>query len=149
MSRFAGVFFALVAIESASGWQQTGSAGNSGPERPYYTRATLWRPPLVMGIVAGVPNHATVADLLWKFAKIALLNPVLVPRLLAAGWRFRRRDWYRHPPFLPIPPQAYVEWRLHTAYGTGQGAPSATELRRYLKWLRWMNTTRTSGGDRS
>ncbi|HEX6694229.1 MAG TPA: hypothetical protein VF035_06030 [Longimicrobiales bacterium] len=90
-----------------------------------------------------------MADLLWNFAKIALLNPVLVPRLLAAGWRFRRRDWYRHPPFLPVPPQTYIEWRLHTAYGNERSTPSAPELKRYLNWLRWMNSTRTHGDDDS
>jgi hypothetical protein len=27
------------------------------------------------------------------------------------------RDWYRRPPFLPLPPKDYVRWRWHTAYG--------------------------------
>ena len=45
-------------------------------------------------------------------------------RHLAIAWaliRFYFRvipgDWYRKPPFLPLPPRIYVHWRLRTAYG--------------------------------
>lgn len=70
----------------------------------------------------------------------ALTRPRLVPALLLAGWRFRARHWYRRPPFLPIPPARYLEWRLFTAYGNDRGRlPSATELERYLRWTRRMS----------
>ncbi len=81
-------------------------------------------------------------DLLWTYTKLALRNPRLIPPLLAAGWRFRRRHWYRKPPFLPIPTQVYVEWRMYTAYGA-TGQPTAAELERYLRWTRWMNRIET------
>jgi hypothetical protein len=31
--------------------------------------------------------------------------------------RLTPRDWYRRPPFLPMPPRDYIQWRFQTAYG--------------------------------
>jgi hypothetical protein len=76
--------------------------------------------------------------LLRRLTGLALRNPGLVPLLLAAAWRFRRRDWYRSPPFLPLPPAPYIAWRLHTAYGAEDALPPAADLRRYLRWTRRM-----------
>ncbi|MEO5511802.1 MAG: hypothetical protein ABIV28_05020, partial [Longimicrobiales bacterium] len=59
-----------------------------------------------------------------------------------AGWRFRRRHWYRIPPFLPVPTPEYMEWRMYTAYGP-DGEPTPIELERYLRWIRWMNRSAT------
>lgn len=64
----------------------------------------------------------------------ALRHPRLLPPLLGAAWRFRARDWYRRPPFLPLPPAEYVEWRLHTAFGDDGALPTAQDLERYLAW---------------
>ena len=63
-----------------------------------------------------------------------LVRPALWPTALRAAWRFRRRDWYRRFPFLPLPPRAYVDWRLHTAYGDEAMGPDVEELSRYLRW---------------
>lgn len=82
--------------------------------------------------------------LLRRIAGLALRRPGLLPPLLGAAWRFRRRGWYRTPPFLPLPPRAYVEWRLHTAYGSEDAVPPAADLARYLRWTRRMG----SGGRR-
>jgi hypothetical protein len=79
---------------------------------------------------------------LWQYAKLALRRPRLIPLLMAAGWRFRRRQWYRKPPFLPLPTQDYVRWRMYTAYGS-RGEPTGAELERYLRWSAWMNRTKT------
>jgi hypothetical protein len=96
-----------------------------------------------MPMVAAIdPTSRTGPNLLWTYTRLALRNPRLIPPLLAAGWRFRRRDWYRKPPFLPIPTQAYVEWRMYTAYGS-EGAPTAADFERYLRWTHWMNRTAT------
>jgi hypothetical protein len=69
-----------------------------------------------------------------RFAALALRDPRLIAPLLASAWRFRRREWYRRPPFLPVPPAEYVAWRLNTAYGRDDAVPTADELRRYLSW---------------
>ncbi|MBI4410474.1 MAG: hypothetical protein HY561_12245 [Gemmatimonadetes bacterium] len=66
---------------------------------------------------------------------LALRDPRVLGPLVRAGWRFRARGWYRRPPFLPLPPDDYLAWRLHTAYGNAEATPSAAELRRYLRWL--------------
>jgi hypothetical protein len=72
--------------------------------------------------------------LLGSLAGLALRHPSLVLPLLAAAWRFRRRGWYRTPPFLPLPPREYIAWRLHTAYGAENVIPPARDLARYLRW---------------
>ena len=87
-------------------------------------------------------------------AMIALLARVLrSPRalgaLMGAAWRFRARSWWRRPPFLPLPPRSYLEWRLHTAYGDGGRAPTADELSRFLGWANRMHRSRRAGGEGS
>ncbi|MEM7415017.1 MAG: hypothetical protein AAF389_05925 [Gemmatimonadota bacterium] len=67
-------------------------------------------------------------------AGLALRRPRLIPYLLSAAWAFRARDWYRRPPFLPIPPRSYVRWRLDTAYGDPDAVPPLDELERYVVW---------------
>ncbi len=64
----------------------------------------------------------------------AALRPGLAVRLAGAAWRFRRRRWYARPPFLPLPPREYLDWRLETAYGAGPAELPAEPLRRYLDW---------------
>jgi hypothetical protein len=79
---------------------------------------------------------------IWSLAVRCITRPRLFPLLLTAAWRFRRRDWYRRSPFLPMPPSDYMRWRLHTAFGDEQAAPSANDLEAYLKWSAWMRKRR-------
>jgi len=67
-------------------------------------------------------------------AGLALRRPRMIPHLLRAAWAFRARDWYRRPPFLPLPPASYMRWRLDTAYGDPDARPTDDELGRYLVW---------------
>ena len=60
------------------------------------------------------------AQLAWR----ALINPRLAWDLLTMTWAFRARDWYRRPPFLPVPPASYTRWRMYTAYGDERAVPS-------------------------
>lgn len=69
-----------------------------------------------------------------------LVRPRLWLLLLGAAWRFRRRDWHRHAPFLPLPSGEYMEWRRQTAFGDKEAAPSVAELEAYLKWTARMRT---------
>ena len=71
-------------------------------------------------------------------ARVALTRPWLLPALFGLGWAVRRRDWYRRPPFLPLPPPDYLRWRMETAYGGQDVGPPAEELRRFLAWARRM-----------
>lgn len=70
-----------------------------------------------------------------------LLRPGLLLLMARTGWRFRARGWWRRPPFLPLPPAKYLDWRLHTAYGDS-GAPEIDELERYLRWVARMGRAR-------
>ena len=85
-------------------------------------------------------THATIALL----ARVAA-RPRALRAMLGAAWRFRARRWWRRPPFLPVPPREYLEWRMHTAYGDGGREPTAGELERYLRWANRMHRTRHIG----
>lgn len=64
----------------------------------------------------------------------SLRHPGLGVALLRVGWRFRRRGWWKRPPFLPLPATEYVRWRMHTAYGNDDTVPPAADVERYARW---------------
>ena len=66
----------------------------------------------------------------------AIRRPALAADLIRAAWRFRRRDWYRRAPFLPLPDRDYLAWRMHTAYGDHHAIPPADDIERYARWTR-------------
>jgi hypothetical protein len=69
-----------------------------------------------------------------RIAGMAVRRPRMIPYLLRAAWAFRARDWYRRPPFVPMPPRSYLRWRLDTAFGDPTAEPSIDEMERYLVW---------------
>lgn len=66
----------------------------------------------------------------------SLFAPRLAVDLLRTGWAFRRRDWWRQPPFLPLPDRRYLRWRMYTAYGDEDAVPPATDVIRFARWRR-------------
>ena len=64
----------------------------------------------------------------------SLRDPATGVALLRVGWRFRRRGWWRRPPFLPLPDRTYLRWRMHTAYGEHDTMPPAEDVIRYARW---------------
>jgi hypothetical protein len=52
--------------------------------------------------------------------------------------------WWKRPPFLPIPDEELVTWRLTTAYGTAETTLDEDDLVAYLEWRQ--QTARGSGG---
>ena len=64
----------------------------------------------------------------------AIVRPPLAAALLRVAWRFRTRDWWRRPPFLPLPSRPYVRWRMHTAYGDYDAVPPVEDVVRYARW---------------
>ena len=66
----------------------------------------------------------------------AIRSPATALGLLRVAWNFRRRGWWRQPPFLPIPPREYVQWRMHTAYGDPETVPPPDDVARYSRWVR-------------
>lgn len=66
----------------------------------------------------------------------ALPRPRLALDLLRTAWAFRRREWWRRPPFLPLPDRAYLRWRMYTAYGDEDAVPPAEDVIRFARWRR-------------
>jgi hypothetical protein len=66
----------------------------------------------------------------------AIVNPPLARDLVTVAWRFRRRDWYRRAPFLPVPAREYVAWRMYTAFGDQNAVPTVQDVIRYARWAR-------------
>jgi hypothetical protein len=83
--------------------------------------------------------------ILLRFTALAIRHPALLPALVAAAWRFRAAGWWRRAPFLPVPPRRYLEWRLHTAFGSADAVPTSRQLAAYLRWTR--DALRDSGGE--
>ena len=44
--------------------------------------------------------------------------------------------WWRHRPFLPVPDNDYLRFRLETQYGTADHAIEPADLVAYLEWCR-------------
>jgi hypothetical protein len=65
----------------------------------------------------------------------AIANPFLAIDLLRVAWRFRHRHWYRRFPFLPLPAQNYVRWRMYTAYGDEAAIPPAEDVIAFARWV--------------
>lgn len=66
----------------------------------------------------------------------AITHPRAAVDLGSLAWSMRRRRWYLHPPFLPVPPREYVAWRMYTAYGDERAIPPAADVIRYARWRR-------------
>jgi len=73
------------------------------------------------------------------YARLALratVRPRLAVDLARLAWSFRARDWYRRPPFLPLPPRGYMRWRMFTAYGDEDAVPPVEDVVRFARWRR-------------
>ena len=71
-----------------------------------------------------------------KLVGRAMLNPRLALDLVGVTWAFRAREWYRTPPFLPLPPREYLGWRMYTAYGDEGAVPPVEDVIRFATWRR-------------
>ena len=74
--------------------------------------------------------------LIFALAGRAILNPRLAIDLLRTAWAFRRRNWWRIPPFLPVPDGPYLRWRMYTAYGDEQAVPPVEDVVSFARWRR-------------
>jgi hypothetical protein len=61
-------------------------------------------------------------------------HPVAALPLLAVAWRFRRRGWWHHVPFLPVAPREYWSFRVSTASGDANATLSGEEILRAATW---------------
>ncbi len=66
----------------------------------------------------------------------AAVNPRLAVDLVRTVWAFRRRHWWRRPPFLPVPDREYLRWRMYTAYGDENAVPPLRDVIGFARWRR-------------
>lgn len=71
-----------------------------------------------------------------RLAARAVVNPRLAVDLLRTAWAFRRRQWWRTPPFLPVPDRDYLRWRMYTAYGDETAVPPVRDVVGFARWRR-------------
>jgi hypothetical protein len=71
-----------------------------------------------------------------RLAGRAALNPRLALDLVRTAWAFRRRSWWRTPPWLPLPDREYLRWRMYTAYGDENAVPPLGDVIGFARWRR-------------
>ena len=76
------------------------------------------------------------AALTARLALRAAVRPRLALDLLRTAWAFRRRGWWRQPPFLPLPDRTYLGWRMYTAYADESAVSPADDVVRFARWRR-------------
>ncbi|HEX2217423.1 MAG TPA: hypothetical protein VHG35_01365 [Gemmatimonadales bacterium] len=79
---------------------------------------------------------STWTSLTVRLAAGAVLRPRLAVDLVRTAWAFRRRQWYRRAPFLPLPDPTYLRWRMYTAYADEHAVPPAEDVVRFARWRR-------------
>jgi hypothetical protein len=78
----------------------------------------------------------TWSELVIALALRAVVSPRLAVDLMRTGWAFRRRNWWRTAPFLPVPDRTYLRWRMYTAYGAEDAVPPVDDVVRFARWRR-------------
>lgn len=71
-----------------------------------------------------------------------LVRPSLWPTALRVTVAMARRNWWRRPPFLPLPTAEYLRLRLLTQYGDERATLTPDDLVRYLTWRRAWDAAR-------
>ena len=75
-----------------------------------------------------------------------LVRPWLWATAVVQLHRTAGRGWWRRPPFLPVPPADYLEFRLVTQYGGRHlaegGRIEPSDVVDYLAWCREWNRRR-------
>ena len=70
----------------------------------------------------------------WNLVTAVGRRPDLWSEAVRTLFAVSRRDWWRNPPYLPVPDQPYADWRLATFHGDSATPLSARELVLYLEW---------------
>ena len=69
-------------------------------------------------------------------ASAVLRRPALWATALRQLITLAEPGWLRRPPHLPLPPAAYLRFRLVTAYGDPDASPAPDDVVSYLSWCR-------------
>lgn len=78
----------------------------------------------------------TWVSLALRLTLYGLVHPQVAIDLLRTAWAFRRRNWWTHAPFLPLPDGPYLRWRMYTAYGADHAIPPLDDVVRFARWRR-------------
>ncbi|MCU1462291.1 MAG: hypothetical protein JWO37_2366 [Acidimicrobiales bacterium] len=63
-------------------------------------------------------------------------HPALWPTAAGQLLRLARPGWWRRWPPVPAPDEAYLRFRLQTAYGDPDRPPEPADVVTYLRWCR-------------
>jgi hypothetical protein len=85
-----------------------------------------------------VANLTVMAGMLRAAGSALGRRPDLWPIAVVEARAFVPRRWWRRWPPSPLPPAAYLQFRLQTMYGDGAAVPAAADLVGYLEWCRRM-----------
>ena len=66
--------------------------------------------------------------------RAVLVHPSLWATAIGAAAAFAPRGWWRRPPFLPVPDDEVIRWRVATAYGSEEAAIAPEDVVAYLRW---------------
>ncbi len=69
-------------------------------------------------------------------------HPGDIGAVTVAGWRLRRSRWWASPPFLPLPDENYWHFRMITAYGEDDAAPTVDDVVAAARWSRRQRRTK-------
>ena len=92
----------------------------------------------------GKGQLARLSSLRWlaKVGFSVLGRPDLWLTALDQGRRMAPTGWWRRVPFLPVPDQGYLAFRLQTMYGDAADQAAPSDL---ITWLEWCRQWRRSG----
>ena len=65
--------------------------------------------------------------------RLLLRRPRSAASVARAAWRLRRRHWWRHYPWLPLPDEHYWSFRVSTVAGA-QGRLDPAQVLRAAEW---------------
>ena len=71
-----------------------------------------------------------------RAAGAVLRHPTLWPTAAGQMLRLARPGWWRRWPPVPAPDEAYLRFRLQTAYGDPERPPEPADVITYLQWCR-------------
>lgn len=72
-----------------------------------------------------------------------LRSPSLWPTAIRQLFRLAPNGWWRRAPFLPLPDDRYLAFRMQTQYGDSDHRPEPDDVIAYLRWCRDWNRTRS------
>ena len=71
-----------------------------------------------------------------RIAAAVARRPSLWPTAARQALRTARPDWWKRPPFVPVPTDEYLHFRTVTQYGETERPPRPGDVVDYFAWCR-------------